>query len=166
MLLELSWCNSDYGCFGSQHQPSTDTEQKLTFILNPSALCLEGIACHSSVFLLAVQSQRAITINYIIYQVSWSFRILPAQLWHIPAWLGYPLYYCFPLHLVTLAKNIGICLPGVHIEFLCVIFSFYAAQPLGKLYQSQSQANANVNVRCCRYFLPVFIQVLTQPSPL
>lgn len=65
---------------------------------------------------------------------------------------------------IALAKNI--CLSGIYIEFVEVIYSFYAAQTLGKLYQSQRKANANINVRCCRCLLPVSIQVLTQPSPL
>lgn len=124
--------------------------------------CLERITCHFSVFLLALQSQRTSTINYIIYQVSWSFWVLPAQLWHITAWLGLPTMF----HLVALARNICICLSGIHIEFLYIVFSFHAVQPLGKLYQSQTKANTNINVGCCRYFLPVFIQVLSQPSSL
>lgn len=84
---------------GAKVSSTMDTEQKLPLILNPSALCLERVACCSYSSLVIIQSQRAVTINHTIYQVFWSFSVLPTQLWHIPLWLGFPQYCCFLLHL-------------------------------------------------------------------
>lgn len=115
-------------------------------------------------YLLTIQSQRAITINHNLPGFL-EFQCIahPAMTYTIVAWLSTILL--FPAASgIALAKNI--CLSGIYIEFVEVIYSFYAAQTLGKLYQSQRKANANINVRCCRCLLPVSIQVLTQPSPL